>query len=130
MEESIQRRIVKWVDGIPAVSDVPIITKSQLQDLYAAAIAETFHCADPLDPDFQYDGMTCAEVMVRKQIRLAAMSGLREDVEGIMDRIMGKPKQSTETTKLSLTYEDTLKEIARKEDAKSLPHVFDPVDTL
>lgn len=97
------------------MTTAPLITKNQLQDLYMAAAAQPFICEDPLDPDFPYNGMTCAEVMVRKQILKAAQTG---DAEMVMDRLLGRPKQSVESTKLSLTYEDFLKETARKEADK------------
>lgn len=112
----VQRRLVVWSeDGLPVVTTAPLVTQAQLKDLYAGAAAEPFDCPDPLNPDHKYHGLPMAEVAVRKQMRAAALTG---DAEAVMDRLMGRPKQTTEKTTLSLTYEDALKEIERKEKAK------------
>lgn len=119
---TIQRRIVVWVDGAPVLASVPLVTKQTLNDLYLAAAAQPY-IANPHDPqDAQYEGLTCAEVMVRKQIILAARTG---DAEIVMDRLLGRPKQTVESTKLSLTYEDKLKEIARQESLRVPAHPID-----
>lgn len=110
---AVLRRLVTWdADGNPVVTTEKQLNKGALQDLYMVAAAQPY-VVDPHDPqDAQYEGMTCAEVMVRKQTQTAARLG---DAEVVMDRLLGRPKQSVESTKLTLTYEDTLKEIARKE---------------
>lgn len=113
----VLRRLVVWgPDGTPVLTTEPVITKAQINDLYMAAAAQPY-VPDPHNPqDAQYAGLTCAEVIVRKQIILAARTG---EAETVMDRLVGRPKQSVESTKLTLTYEDTLKEIARK---AGIPH--------
>lgn len=116
---AVKRRFITWdATGNPQVVSEDVLTKAAIQDLYMAAAAQMYE-PDPHTPsDAQYAGLTCAEVMVRKQIQQAARTGVAEIV---MDRLVGKPKQSTEVTKLNLTYEDTLREIARKESLKLGP---------
>lgn len=110
------QRIAAWDgQGNPVVATVPLITKAQVAELYAAAAAETFNCPDPLDPDHEFHGLSMAEVMVRKEVRAAARSG---NAETVMDRLVGRPKQTSESTRLTLGYEDALKEIERKERLK------------
>ncbi len=113
----ILRKLVVWdAEGNPLVTTEQMLTKASIHDLWMSGAAQIY-VPDPHDPlDAQYAGMTCAEVMVRKQIQNAARLGLAESV---MDRLIGRPKQSVESTKLVLTYEDTLREIARKEDLKA-----------
>ena len=114
-----KRRFITWdADGNPRVASEEVLTRAAVQDLYMAAAAQMYEPDPHVPSDAQYAGLTCAEVMVRKQIQQAARSGAAETV---MDRLVGKPKQSTEITKLNLTYEDTLREIARKEAMKLGP---------
>lgn len=122
----IQRRLLDFdAEGNPCVVTVPLVTKSQLQDLWAAAGAAPYLVADPLSEEYRlYHGLSCAEVMVRKRMLEAARTGEQVSVDGVMDRLMGRPKQSSETTKLVLSYEDRLAEIARLETAKA-PRVID-----
>lgn len=112
----MNRRIVTWdAEGNPVATTERLVTKAQIQDLYAAAAGELFSCEDPFDPDFIYNGLPLVEVIVKKQIRAAARNG---EGEAVMDRLAGRPKQETLSTKLTLTYEDALREIERKENAK------------
>lgn len=114
-----KRRFITWdADGNPRVASEEVLTRAAVQDLYMAAAAQMYEPDPNAIGDAQYAGLTCAEVIVRKQIQQAARSGA---AEGVMDRLIGKPKQSTEITKLNLTYEDTLREIARKEALKLGP---------
>lgn len=116
---AVKRRFITWdASGNPQVVSEDVLTKAAIQDLYMAAAAQMYEPEPGNIPDQQYAGLTCAEVMVRKQIQQAARTGTAEIV---MDRLVGKPKQSTEVTKLNLTYEDTLREIARKEQLKLGP---------
>lgn len=116
---AVKRRFITWdAAGNPQVVSEDVLTKAAIQDLYMAAAAQMYEPEPGNAYDQQYAGLTCAEVMVRKQIMQAARTGTAEIV---MDRLVGKPKQSTEVTKLNLTYEDTLREIARKEQLKLGP---------
>lgn len=109
---TINRRLMTVdAQGNPTVSIVPMVTKAAMQDLYNAAVALPFEAPDPADPNHKFDGMTCAEVMVRKQVERAARSGEPGEVT---DRIMGKPKQTSESVKVSVTYEQWLKQTAQR----------------
>lgn len=116
---AVKRRFITWdAAGNPQVVSEDVLTKAAIQDLYLAAAAQMYEPEPGNAHDAQYAGLTVAEVMVRKQLMQAARTGNAEEV---MDRLIGKPKQSTEVTKLNLTYEDTLREIARKESLKLGP---------
>lgn len=108
----IQRRIIEWKDGLPVLASVPVLNPGHIRDLYWVTAAQPYVVDDPLDPEFGlYDGMTIAEVMVRKQFMSAARSGDKDQIEKVMDRLIGKPKNTSENVNLNLTgnYEEFLK---------------------
>lgn len=117
---TVQRRILAFDrEGNPALAVVPLVTKSVMQDLYNAAAALPYVSleSDPFHPDHAFDGMSCAEVMVRKQMAAAARSGEPGEVA---DRLMGKPKQTSESLRINITYEERIKQIARDLAAKPI----------
>lgn len=113
----VQRRIIKWENGVPVLAAEPVLTKNHVQSLYFIAAAQPYEVTDPLDPDFGlYDGMTIAEVMVRKQLIAAARSGDDAKIEAAMDRLIGKPMARGENVNVNLggSYETYLKGLAEK----------------
>lgn len=116
---TVQRRILAFDrEGNPALAVVPLVTKAVMQDLHNAAAAMPYTSPEinPAHPDHQYDGMSCAEVMVRKRQARAAYTG--EDVEPVLDRLMGKPKQTSESLRINVTYEERIKQIAKDVSAR------------
>ena len=110
----VYRTIITWKDGQPVMAAEPVLTQHHVRNLYLIAAAQPYEVTDPLDPDFgHFDGMTIAEVMVRKQLIAAAKSG---DVEAAMDRLIGKPMSRGENVNVELkgSYEDFLKDLATK----------------
>ena len=106
----VYQRITKFIDGVPTVVAVPMLTKQNLRDIYLIAASQPYVVEDPFDPEFEkYDGMTCAEVMVRKEIEQAARLGDMAAAEKIMDRIIGRPEQISKTLEVSASYEEWLK---------------------
>ena len=106
----IQRRLTAWSpDGTPIVKVVPFMTKAQIGDITAAAISLPYEGPEP-----EYQGQTNAEVMLTKVAKRAAFSADIEDVELLLDRSIGKAKQLTENLKVTVTYEDYLKDLARR----------------
>jgi hypothetical protein len=87
-----------------------MLTKQNLRDIYLIAASQPYVVEDPMDPEFEkYDGMTCAEVMVRKEIEAAARAGNVEVAEKIMDRIIGKPERLERRLDVTVNYEEWLK---------------------
>lgn len=126
----VQRRIIEWdAEGNPILAAVPVLTKQHLTSLYFIAAAQPFVCDDPLDPDFgKYDGLTCAEVMVRKQIEDAAKSGDVQKIETVMDRLIGKPVNRGENVNVHASYEDFLKGVAARSVAEGPVIDVQPVE--
>ena len=111
----VQRTIIKWdAQGQPVMTAEPVLTQHHVRSLYMIAAAQPYEVTDPLDPDFgKYDGMTIAEVLVRKQLLAAVRSG---EVEAVMDRLIGRPMARGEQVNVNLdgSYEGYLKGLAEK----------------
>ncbi len=116
----INRRLVIWENGAPVLADVPMFTRAQVSELALAAASQPY--IDENDelaielglPPSRFYGKSNLEVMLIKQAENSAKTG--EGVDAILDRLIGKPKQSVESVKVSVSYEDWLKEVARRED--------------
>lgn len=120
----VQQQLIVWRDGQPVLASEPVLTRGTLQSLYLVAAAQLYEITDPLDPDFgKYDGMTIAEVLVRKQLMNAARTG---DAEAVMDRLIGKAISKSENLNVNLdgSYEGFLKRKAT-ELAKVFAKVVD-----
>lgn len=125
----VTRRVTQWENGLPVVRDVPMLTKSQIVDTIAAVVSLPYF--DPEDElrvemglkPSRFYGMTNAEAMITRLVDNAARTGDKDEVEKILDRLLGKPKQTSETIKTTLTYEDRLKEIAARRAQTATPAV-------
>lgn len=125
----VQQRLIIWRDGQPVLASEPVLTRGTVQNLYLLGAAQPYEITDPLDPDFgKYDGMTIAEVLVRKQLMNAARTG---DAEAVMDRLIGKSMSKSENLNVNVdgSYEGFLKrkaaELAKVVDAEIVtPDVF------
>jgi hypothetical protein len=103
--------------GQPVVQAVPMFTREQVADIIVAAATDLYDADAVLEPEFV--GKTNLEVMVLKRTRRAARSGDMDEVESLLDRIVGKPKTTAEVTKKVITYEDALREIQRRTPAQA-----------
>ena len=110
----VQRRIIVFENGVPVLTSRPVLTKTHIQSLYLVVAAQPYEGpTDPLDPEFgRYDGMTVAEVMVRKQLEAAAKTGDVQAIEIAMDRLIGKPLTKSENHTITDTYESFLKRLS------------------
>lgn len=114
-----QRRITRIdaATGELVVEHVPVFTKKQVQQVIAITAATPYTSPDDelaiemgLPPSPFY-GKTLLEVMVMKQMQRAAQSGEGEEVDRVLDRIIGKPTQHSESVVTRTSYEDRLKAI-------------------
>lgn len=109
---TINRRLIQWDEnGNPVPISQPVLAKKQIQDLGAAVMSMPYQ--DPLGLEPEFDGMTNAEVIYIRLARDAA-DGDHEARKELLDRVLGKPKQTSEVKKLDLTYQDFVDELARK----------------
>ena len=125
---AVTQRLVVWdKDGNPVVKTQQVFTKTQINELQMAAAAMPY--VDPNDelavaiglPPSEFYGMTNLEVMLVKQARYAAASGERDYVNDVLDRLQGKPKQSSESHVVTDTYESALARIGQTAAAKAKP---------
>jgi hypothetical protein len=139
----VQRRVITWTpEGLPVPTSQPLLSKRGIEELASVALSLPYVVPQPeLPPEpapeapltvtekyererdaildkyhaevEKFAGMTNAEVMMVRQAEKAANgdSGAAND---ILDRVLGKPKQSVESKNLNLTYEDMLKEKAAR----------------
>lgn len=97
-------------NGVPVPSSAPLLSKQNVEDLAVAALSLPY-VGDPLGLYPEFDGMTNAEVMLVKLARQAA-DGSMDATEILLDRVLGRPKQSVESKTFRMTYEDLLREKA------------------
>lgn len=117
----VNSRIVTWEDGVPVVRTLPVLTRAQVSEIAMAAASMPYE--EPGDrlalelglPVSQYFGRPCVEVMLIKRAQAAALTGDKDEVEQVLDRILGKPKTSAENVSVSKSYEQYLEEIDHKE---------------
>ena len=137
---TIQRRMIAWTpEGLPVPVSVPMLSKAGIEELATAALSLTYKI-EPLvladippsaspaekariaaendrlekayESELEFEGHTNAEVMIIKLARAAA-GGDKDATSSMLDRVLGRPKQSVESKSLKLSYEDYLKEMAR-----------------
>lgn len=108
----INKSMIVWgADGLPMATGVPTITKAGLEELAVASLSLTYD--DPLGIYPEFKGMSNAEVMMVRMARKAA-DGDISVAAMLLDRVLGKPKQSVESKNVSFSYEDYLKALADK----------------
>lgn len=125
----VQKRIIEWVDGAPVLAVQPVLDQSHVRSLYWIVAAQPYVVVDPLDPDFaKYDGLTIAEVLVRKQLEKAARSGDTGEIEVVMDRLIGKALSKSESVNVNLNgnYETWLRQKAEALKGEVVGAVVEP----
>lgn len=111
-------KIIKWVDGQPTPAYRMILTNTGIQQLPLTVLSLPYERTQEeingvLDPEFEC--LTNGEVAMIRLARAAA-GGDQSAASLLLDRVLGKPKFQAEIKTLSLTYQDFLEELARKEN--------------
>lgn len=102
-------KLIKWENGIPVPVEKPLLNSQQIKDVAAAVLSLPYEGeGDPLGADPELFGMSKLEVSLIKMARAAA-DGDKWAINFLLDRAVGKPKQTSETVKMDMTYEDYLK---------------------
>ncbi len=95
-----------------------MIDKEAVTDLPLTVLSLPYERSDfekEMKIDERFEGMTNAEVAMILQAEAAA-HGDQKALDMLQDRVVGKPKMTSETKNLNMTYEDMLDMIARKEE--------------
>ena len=100
---------IVWINGVPTPSTAMVIPKESVSDIAMAALSLPYKNPDPETyPQLsQYDGMSNLEVALIMQAKNAANGG-QDALALILDRAVGRPKQTIESKRLNLNYEDYL----------------------
>lgn len=109
---------IKWVNGMPepAYKD---INPSSVKQLATTALSLPYEGEynEELGMNIieaRFEGMSNAEVMWVRMAERAAQGDL-DAAKILLDRVLGKPKQSVESTSMSLTYPEYLELMAKKD---------------
>ncbi len=98
-----------------------MISKEAVTDLSLTVLSLPYERSDfekEMKVDERFEGMTNAEVAMILQAEAAA-HGDQKALDMLQDRVVGKPKMTSETKNLNLTYEDMLDMIALKEEKEN-----------
>ncbi len=114
------KRVLKWEDGIPRPTLVPLIPKKQQAEIAYAAASAPYMGRYDTEKDIwlveeRFQGMTQVEVMWCR-IAQDAADGDKQAAQILLDRTQGKPKQSAEIVSVSVSYTDFLKQISDDDD--------------
>lgn len=101
------RSEIEWVNGMPRLVYREAYTKPALSALTHSVLALPFVPREGNEEDQQYIGLTMGEVMLMRQAASASYGDLLS-TQYFSDRILGKPKQSVETTSISMTISEYL----------------------
>jgi len=119
---TVKRTMIKWVNGMPEPAYENISPQS-VKQLATSALSLPYE--GEYDEDLgikvveeRFAGMSNAEVM---WVRIAekAAAGDLSAAGLILDRVLGKPKQSVESTSMTLSYPEYLELIAKQEQARN-----------
>ncbi len=98
-----------------------MIDKEAVTDLPLTVLSLPYERSDfekEMGVDERFEGMTNAEVAMIL-LAEAAAHGDQKALDMLQDRVVGKPKMTSETKNLNMTYEDMLDVIARKEEKEN-----------
>ena len=107
------KHYVKWKDGVPYPVGTYLLSKQNIEDLHLVALSSPYEPDDTLPEDqywdekLRYEGMTKGEVMILKLTEKASQGNMHA-MSMVLDRILGKPKQSVESKTMTMTYKDYL----------------------
>ena len=130
------KRMITWdeVTGLPVPTDVPILEKPQVEALALTTLALPYRTPplavgatereiefhkELLEQEKEFVGMNNGEVMMVRMARAAA-SGDLAAADKLLDRVLGKPKQSSEVKTMSISYEQFMENLAKQENNKPI----------
>ena len=109
-----------WSEQQPRPAAGAMVGRDQMQQLYHAALSLPYQGQwDAQEQEFiiepHFQGLTNVEVMVMRQIQEAALGNMKT-IETIMDRTLGKPKQSVEAVVTTVSLAEYLDYLADLEE--------------
>lgn len=109
------KRLILWKDGVPTVETQPASLKETLSDVMLGAMLQPYR--DDLGLYPEYAGLSNMEVASLQAANMAAEGDLQAFTT-LLNRILGMPKQSSESKTLTMNYQDFLNAAALRESEK------------
>lgn len=109
------KRLILWKDGVPTVATQPATLKESLSDVMLGAMLQPYR--DDLGLYPEYAGLSNMEVASLQAANMAAEGDLQA-FTALLNRILGMPKQSSESKTLTMNYQDFLNAVALREAEK------------
>ncbi len=112
-----KKLVIEWVDGVPVPTEREIVTKEAVAQLPLTVISLPYKRTElevEFDIDLEYEGLTNGEVMML-EIAKSAARGDHRAADMLLDRILGKPKMTSENTNLNVSYQDYLQTLVDKD---------------
>ena len=106
----MNQSVIVWKNNLPVVESREYFPTHEIKSVTESIMAEPFD--DPLGIFPEFVGCSYGEVILRQLVRRAAL-GCKDATKELLDRLVGRPKQTVESKKLSLTYQDYLNELNR-----------------
>ncbi len=115
-------KLIRWENGKPVPVYAPPLAKEQVSDLLTASLSleyegEKAENGDAINFDPRFAGMTNIEVIAIRLAERAASGDMKATTE-LLDRILGKPKQSHETVGVKMSYQDFLEFCEKNPEAQ------------
>lgn len=117
--DTVGGKSIRWVNGVPEPYYVTPVNAAAIKTLATVAAALPYEGKWDEDlgmfiVDPRFKGMTNAEVMWIRTAEKAADGDLIA-ANMLLDRILGKPKQSVESTSMSMSYQEFLNMVEEQE---------------
>lgn len=110
-EHQGETKLIKWVDDKPVPVTERMLSSDHVHDLVSCAASLPYNAEDDFYDLFpELYGLSYLEVALIKLAQQAAGGSLGA-TEALLDRIVGKPKQSIEKKTINLSYQDLLDSI-------------------
>lgn len=116
-------QLINWVDGNPVPVYCPPRDNKQIGDAFRAALSLEYEPVTKLSPDGeetidpkeeQYIGLTNLEVMAIRRAKEAATSGNIDASNFVLDRVVGKPKQTTEALIINTSWREAINAVGKQ----------------
>ena len=125
----VPKRVLVWKDGLPTPVDDVLISKAGIEQSMRAALSLKYRGYWDVDKqdwviEAEFLGMTNIEVLAIRMAQGAANGDL-DMMKQILDRTLGKPKQSVESVNMNMSYQDFLEQKAKD---LNQPHTLDVND--
>jgi len=111
-----ERKIIEWINGVPIPKTERILNEGDVQAVVKAASSMTYTQEDDILGIYpELYGLSYVEAATIQLARQAA-NGDQKAIEMLLDRNIGKPKQTNENKNMNMTYQDFLDAISKQSE--------------